>query len=380
MTQLRYLIFVLTLLYLYDKANAQPTIFSSEYPLLIKQNDKFGYINRQGQTVISPKYELADLFSEGLAPVLIKGKWGYIDVNGEIVIPPIWDNALGFSGVAVVYKKMKRMYIDKQGRIIFRGNKYNRNTSFSEGYAVVSNGKHWGYIDSTGSQIINFMYNDAYNFSNGLAKVQLQDKWSYIDYKGRIVLTTNFEKVYNFSNDIAIVYSEGKNGVINKNGELVIPLHYASITKFKMGIASYQLTENGKWGYISKEGKILTEPIFSQARSFFESFAAVKINSKWGYLNSNFDTLISLNFDEAYSFSDERAFVKKNNKYGVIDNTGKIIVPPMYDDFNLNGFKNGIAMVYIGGTEKDFFTVGNTTVKMGYIDKNGYYIWKSLNW
>lgn len=82
---------------------------------------KLGYVNKTGETVISPIYDHASSFSEGLAAVAIEEKYGFIDKTGKIVIPFIYDSALDFSeGLAIVDKNGKSMCIDKTGKVIFQ--------------------------------------------------------------------------------------------------------------------------------------------------------------------------------------------------------------------------------------------------------------------
>ena len=53
--------------------------------------------------MIEPKYQDASYFSEGLAAVKQNDKWGYIDETGKTIIPFEYDYAFPFSeGVAVV--------------------------------------------------------------------------------------------------------------------------------------------------------------------------------------------------------------------------------------------------------------------------------------
>jgi hypothetical protein len=59
--------------------------------------DKWGYIDRTGQAVISPQFESAWRFSEGLGAVKVGHRWGYIDRTGKIVIKTIFDDAGLFS-------------------------------------------------------------------------------------------------------------------------------------------------------------------------------------------------------------------------------------------------------------------------------------------
>ena len=54
-----------------------------DYSLIpYRKGDKWGYANTQRNILITPKYNDAQWFSEGLAAVKIGSKWGYI-INKE---------------------------------------------------------------------------------------------------------------------------------------------------------------------------------------------------------------------------------------------------------------------------------------------------------
>jgi hypothetical protein len=62
------------------------------YPIHVRQGrspNKYqaGFINADGKTIISPDYDDARPFSEGLALVQLGGKWGAIDASGRISVP-----------------------------------------------------------------------------------------------------------------------------------------------------------------------------------------------------------------------------------------------------------------------------------------------------
>jgi len=42
-----------------------------------------GFCDRNKKIVIPIKYDFAGVFSEGLAPVNLNGKWGFIDKRGK---------------------------------------------------------------------------------------------------------------------------------------------------------------------------------------------------------------------------------------------------------------------------------------------------------
>ena len=51
----------------------------------------FGFINKQGEWVVRPKYDDARSFDNGLAEVVLNEKYGYINTKGEEVIPCKYD-------------------------------------------------------------------------------------------------------------------------------------------------------------------------------------------------------------------------------------------------------------------------------------------------
>jgi hypothetical protein len=51
-------------------------------------NGRYGFINPKGEVVIPLQFEQVENFSEELAAAKINGRWGYIDTSGKFVIKP----------------------------------------------------------------------------------------------------------------------------------------------------------------------------------------------------------------------------------------------------------------------------------------------------
>jgi len=112
---------------------------------LVTISGKYGFINKHGTIVINPQFdyggqikevaffeELANIenrkskyegFNEGLALVAIKNggllKFGYIDMLGKFIITPQYDDAGNFSeGLAAVEINERNGYIDKTGKFV----------------------------------------------------------------------------------------------------------------------------------------------------------------------------------------------------------------------------------------------------------------------
>lgn len=86
----------------------------------VSVNGRWGYIDKEGETVIAFQYDQANPFSaNGLAAAQIDGKWGYIDRGGDFVIPPQYDWAGLFDeDTAIVEMDGKEGMINAAGDMI----------------------------------------------------------------------------------------------------------------------------------------------------------------------------------------------------------------------------------------------------------------------
>jgi hypothetical protein len=65
--------------------------------------------------------DLAPQFAEGLAPVMVGGKFGFADQTGKLVIPASFSEARNFAeGLAPVGVGRKTGYIDKTGKFVWQ--------------------------------------------------------------------------------------------------------------------------------------------------------------------------------------------------------------------------------------------------------------------
>lgn len=119
----------------------------------INLGNTWGFADKSGKIVISPKFESATEFSEGLAVVEINKKFGYINPSGQIVIPPQFDEAFGFH----------------------------------EGFAAVSINSKWGFINKKGKLVVQPQFDRAYYFENGLAQVFVGTSMGYVNTHGKLV-------------------------------------------------------------------------------------------------------------------------------------------------------------------------------------------------
>ncbi|TZF86319.1 WG repeat-containing protein (plasmid) [Pedobacter sp. BS3] len=361
----------------------------------VKQNGKWGYIDRDGKEIVPFQYDEANPFEgnghndkNDRAIVKLNGKWGIIDNTGKRITDIKYDTVKFVSayGDAEAVLNGVKFKVDETGRTqIKKYSNYDYDNvfvyEFRNGYTPAQIRKYTdkehnrftekiGLIAKDSTEAIPFGKYDDVGVENGA------------ENKG-----------------IAWVKSNGKWGIINiATGKEIIPVKYNSISRFQDGIAR---VFNGKYGYIDKTGKEIIPIKYEDTRDFYKGTAIVKLNGNWGVIDRNDKIIIPMKY-EYVDFIDEVSgliCVKLNGKYGYIDKTDRVVVPFIY--VNLGSFHDGLATASRNGNQGYIDISGREVipiqyliahsfengrakvVKMngdeGYIDKSGYFTFTNKN-
>lgn len=178
---------------------------------------KWGYITPGGEEAITPVFDAAADFHEGLAAVKVDWARGYIDRSGRWVIEPAFEAADDFiDGRAIVSLDGATRLIDRQGRVIGDAAPpsapaptvgYDPHYELRDGLMRFVDNQKFGYKDKDGNIIIKPQYVDAGDFSEGLAFVRRgkSSLWGYIDTTGATVIAPRFRQARPFSEGLAAV-------------------------------------------------------------------------------------------------------------------------------------------------------------------------------
>lgn len=220
------------------------------------------YVNENAEIVIPAIFELADLFCDMRASVILGGKgYGYIDRQGKIVIECKYQYAAEFSeGVASVEMNDKKAVIDKNGNLITPF-EYDHIWPSRNGVMKVRKGKSgedakYGYINTKGEVVLPIEYESIpndYEFDK-LGVVQKGKLYGYINKSAQVVIPLIYDKGGDFSEGLASVKRKGCYGYINEDGEEVIPFIYGMAGRFKKGKAKVRLKGSKESFFIDKEG------------------------------------------------------------------------------------------------------------------------------
>lgn len=108
----------------------------------------------------------------------------------------------------------------------------------------------------------------------------------------------------------------------------------------QIGVSRWVIHENGKYGFIDREGIKVISCEYDTVCEFSPSIALIKNNGRFFYIDTTGKKLFDRTFEAATPFFDEKiAAVAVEGKWGMIDTTGKFVVAPIYD--SLAGYNEG---------------------------------------
>lgn len=302
---------------------------SGEDWLIFRQNNKFGYMDKEGNIKINAQFDYAADFIEGRAlvgnnirniytligDVMDNTYWGFIDVKGVQVIPIKYDYAKGFNkGFAFVTKDGESYYIDKSGS---KADLKVESMDFTNGFSPK-------------------LIEQGPNFPSPIASKEV---WTYINTNGDLATDKEFEKAMEFNSGFAIVKNNGKYGLIDTNFDVIIDYKYDDMQRVDTYLFAAKIGD--KYGLIDQNDNVIANFEYLYIGNFNNGLAVVrKLISGSGYsakyIGAYMDSTGNLSLNSKFSvvgeFVDGYACVadKNTDKYGVIDCTGNYVIMPKF--------------------------------------------------
>jgi WG repeat protein len=152
--------------------------------------------------------------------------------------------------------------------------------------------------------------------------------------------------------DLLVIVQNGKYGYIDHQGKIVIQPQYIWGEDFWHGLAAVyvcgryvSLDPAGdvhplrialpdelvpkrvgeKIGFVDARGSLKIPAEFDDALPFQDGLSAVEIGDKWGFIDTNGRQVIRPQFEEAYYFTEGAGLAKSKDEDVIIDKTGKVI-------------------------------------------------------
>ncbi len=306
------------LIYTAQKRNIQ-----SDY--LTKIADEIKYVYKLDFST----YDDINVYSNNYCAVNNKGLWGFVDRYGEIRISTKYANTGAFTQSAlasVVNQNEEAYFIDKSGsKVLVSKDQYSRfGLLVNNIIAAEKNDGKYTYV-SNEFEVLFGDYEYASTMNNNRAAVKKDGQWYIINEKGDTIGSQAYmdiildEKEIAFRNDRMFVSeTEGRYILVDGSGTQVGTLEFEDATLF-MGEQPAAVKIDGKWQFIDKDGKLVSDKSYEGAKSFMNGMAAVCIEGKWGFVDETENVVIEPKFQDASYFTEKGScFVKMNDKWQLL--------------------------------------------------------------
>src|ERR1051325_2316791 len=251
------------------------------------------------------------LFCQEIFPVHLNGKEGLVNDRGELVIPSLYSDISdnGNPRAWPNYWESKRNYC-----------------------FVLDSTNHFAVFNSKGKQLTSFIYDqvdDYHLFKKNMISVQIKKRIGIIDTSGKEIIPCIYNYIGDWFNNYLILSTDTgalKNFMIrDSTGKTITVGPYNSLGAVYDDYASVSL--NGKHGFISYSGKILTPICMDEV-----GIQTYRIGEKWGLFSEKGKLVTKPIYDKIWYLSGDCIFYTVKGKFGLMDSTGRHLTKPVYDD------------------------------------------------
>lgn len=373
-----------------SKINYEISKVNSYNYLQYYENNQYGVIDKQGNTIISAKYKKVvlpnpekDIFvcydeNEDTKVLNSQGEELFTEYNK---VEPI--KLKNVASVLCYEKSVLRYEKDGlYGLIDFNGKKitkniYNsiENLQSTEGKLLVSKDSKYGVINIKGTVLVKTEYdsvkadgyynieNENYTKSGFIVSNTTEDgyKYGYIDYKGKDILDVKYNEIIRAKDlqDIYLIISDnGKYGVYKESKE-IIPNEYQSIVYDESGLLILQKNKNYGMADLKGEIKIPVDYTNIETRGIY-IYAS---NQKENVVYDNQGNKIDINFNKSIYKTENDEYristIVNNNitYYGIENKEGTTLVNEGYS--------------YIEYAYENYFIAKDEKGNLGVINANG---------
>jgi len=245
-------------------------------------------------------------FRRGLAPFRLHGDYGLIDTSGLIICEPKYEEIEGFmEGVSKV-------------------------STFDGSY------RYYGFINRAGKEVVPVQYDYAENYidrSLRFPKVLLVRKGNlYTGYnrQGQILIPEGYTLISHFRSHRALVVRDGKYGFLDTNWQEIIPCEYDQAKDFVFGVSMAK--KDGLWGMMdANAGEVLAFIYDDISRFNYPNTLRVKRQGKYGLISDSGKVIIPAIYESFHNLREDKIAVMKEGQYGYINIQGQEVIPFVYE-------------------------------------------------
>ncbi len=375
--------------------------------LPIQVGYRWGIINTNGDTILTPKYDFIGLFDKfDYAPVRLNHKMGLINPKGKWIVNPQFEiiEPLTAKWILVGHDDHQKGVQNKDGKFIILPD-YQEVTIVQDQFFQVKKAGKYGLFTFEGIEILPPNFEQiSFRYINNIVffQVQQNQKFGLFSANGTQILTSHYLDLKLVTKNTILSQNQHKKWEIweAQTGTKIIPevwttfeqIHtdfivlqnqvisdkkalYSLITNtlitnlvyddfiFLEDSSTYIITQKGeKFGLISKTGRLILEPKYDEFATIGQGLISYKKDGIWGVMNQEGKKLFAPTFHEVMPFPNGSPVtkVRLSRSYGLLNRMGKLLTRVNYRKIEVYQNK---AKCYLPNqiTVVDFDTHGNWT-------------------
>ncbi len=344
-----------------------------EIALIFTNDDDYGFIDRAG-TVIAGNlnkqkidFENATTYPNSNSIIVYKDMndsyvYGLVDNKGNQILDYEYADLSFVNSNLLAASKDDEYYalMTTEGKEL-TDYVYDKFKTEKEGLICAQKDGMYGYLDTNGKEVCEFIYSGADSFSDGLATADWiseenedDEKLGYIDRNFNFVIESkDYTYVDDFHNGKSFVTtSDGKFKIIDKSGNIITEVDCDDL-RYAEYPDRYILKKDEKYGLIDSNGNVLLEPKYDSIYASYygeyysdeesQKYLEVKLDDKEGFIDIDGKEIVEPIYDDVGYFSEGLATVRKDDLYGFVDTDGNVKIDIKYQ--MAQDFREGVASV-----------------------------------
>lgn len=321
------------------------TLKGLERSIIVKKDGKLGLYNDVSKDmVLNPEYisisALGDSYNDGYIVKNAENKFGIIGPDKKVILDVSYDGIgkIHSDSMYVVKNENKNSVIDKNGNVVFNIDKDETISEIDGKNIIIIKNKKYGIVDEEKKEIVKIKYEDLSHGYGNYYIAKSGNKYGIIDISGDIKIDFKYSDI-TYDSEASIFECENKDlstDLYNNSCEFKLK---GTVSEINVDKAYMRIRVDDEYKYynLSFEEKTNRE-VLTENTLFL-----IKENGKYGYVNKEGQKVVDCIYDDAteqnsYGFCS----IQKNGKWGSIKSDGTVILEPTKD------LSNNIIIDFIG--------------------------------
>ena len=236
---------------------------------VVVENGVTEVIDTLGQVILNSGFDSIEEISLNNFVIIKNNLYGVITKDSEVLIEPNYTNIkYAFLNYYIVQKDGKYGIVDIQNNVLIE-NKYENITYVKEADLFEAEREDYktDIIDRNFNTVLENVIISELNIENGYMRVRENDEYIYYNFK----LEEKTNKEVLATNTLFLVKENGKYGYVNKDGQKIVDCIYDD-AKEQNEFGYCAVKKDGLWGALKSDGTIIVNPSLDLDNYLFIDF------------------------------------------------------------------------------------------------------------